>query len=243
MTALRWSHCHRETLNGVLPSALVILPIGATEQHGPHLATGTDALIATAVAERAADRLADTADVPVVLAPTLSFGASDHHLPFGGTLSLAPQTLLAVLGDLLSSLHRVGARGVVLVNGHGGNVGVAHAAAARAAATTDLRVAHIDYWTLAPAESRCLVPGHAGEFETSLVAALSAELVSPAATRERPAAGSIGAGVTVHAARDWADIDGYTDDPSLADADTGERRLHDLVTALHQRLAELVTIL
>ena len=75
----------RETLNTVLPGAVVVLPMGATEQHGPRLATGTDAMLATEVSRRAVGR----ADSPrrLVLAPTLSYGASDHHLPFGGPVA------------------------------------------------------------------------------------------------------------------------------------------------------------
>ena len=63
-----------------------MLPVGSTEQHGPHLATGTDALLAAAIAERAA--AAAARPETILLAPTLAYGASDHHLPFGGTLSL-----------------------------------------------------------------------------------------------------------------------------------------------------------
>src|SRR5262245_28053786 len=124
VTARRWAETDRETLRGLLPEALVLLAIGATEQHGPHLATGTDALIAATTCERAADAAADRARRPLVVVPALPYGASDHHLPFGGTLSLAPETLLAVLGDLARSLAAQGGRRLVLVNGHGGNIGI-----------------------------------------------------------------------------------------------------------------------
>ncbi|NUT55395.1 MAG: creatininase family protein, partial [Thermoleophilia bacterium] len=84
-TVRRWDELTREELAELAPSALLVLPVGTTEQHGPHLATGTDALIAGAVAERAA--AAAARPETILLAPTLAYGASDHHLPFGGTLS------------------------------------------------------------------------------------------------------------------------------------------------------------
>ena len=81
-----WDALTRDEISAVAADALLVLPVGTTEQHGPHLATGTDAALVEAVAEKAA-ALAARPDV-VLLAPTLAFGASDHHLPFGGTLSL-----------------------------------------------------------------------------------------------------------------------------------------------------------
>lgn len=243
MTSWRWDRVDRELLGRELPAALVVLPIGATEQHGRHLATGTDALLAGTVAQRSVELLARRVDDPIVLAPTLAFGASDHHLPFGGTLSLSQSTLLAVLVDLMSSVHRAGARRLVVVNGHGGNIGVCRAAAAQLAADTDLRVAHVDYWDVFPPDSDCPVPGHAGEFETSLVQAVSPELAGSPAPRSSPSQAPAPAGFAIHAARDWAGIDGYTDDPARADPAAGQRRLQLLVTALADRLEELVRTL
>ena len=113
---LRWTELTRSRLTELLPDAVVAMALGATEQHGPHLATGTDALLATTALERAADRYGvlpenhGAANRPLILAPTMPFGASDHHLAFGGTLSLQAKTLLAVLVDICSSLSAVGAK-------------------------------------------------------------------------------------------------------------------------------------
>lgn len=241
MTMLRWADAHRETLNEVLPEALVVLPVGATEQHGRHLATGTDALLAATAAERAALVAAERAARPIVLAPTLGFGASDHHLPFGGTLSLTPETLLAVLLDLLRSIAASGGARVVLVNGHGGNVGVCHAAAAAASTRHRLAVAHLNYWSFAAGDG---VPGHAGEFETSLVAAVRPDAVGPVPPRDTPLPAPVGHdGVTVHDANLWAGIDGYTDHPERADAAKGEAWLEQVVAGLSRRLADLAETL
>ncbi|MFC5826268.1 creatininase family protein [Nonomuraea insulae] len=124
----RWTELTRERLTDLLPDSLVVLPVGAVEQHGPHLPTWTDALLVTTVVERALD----ITSARTVLAPTVMTGASDQHLPFGGTLSLRPETLLAVLLDLARSVAECGGRRLVLVNGHGGNQGACTDAASAA---------------------------------------------------------------------------------------------------------------
>lgn len=252
--ALRWAEQTRSDLSDVLPEALVVLAIGATEQHGPHLATGTDALLAQTVVERAAEQAAAECPRRLVIAPTLPYGASDHHLPFGGTLSLAPETLHAVLLDVARSIAACGGRRLVIVNGHGGNHGVAHAAAAAASNRYDVTVATTDYWRLLPAadesaDAASTVPGHAGEFETSLVRAVRPELIAPTAPREavrhREAVEHREgvAGFDLHGAKFWSSIDGFTDDPGRADADGGNARLTEIVQVLATRLIELAKIL
>ncbi len=124
MTLLQWREHNRETLGEALPEAVVVLPVGATEQHGRHLATGTDALLAETTVRRATELAAPRSPRPLIVAPTLAFGTSEHHLPFGATLSLRPETLLAVLLDLARSVSEGGGRRLILLNGHGGNCGI-----------------------------------------------------------------------------------------------------------------------
>jgi mycofactocin precursor peptide peptidase len=95
----------------------VILPLGATEQHGPHLPLGTDAIRATALAERVAERLGPGA----LVAPTLPFGCSDEHAGFPGLLGLEAETLAHVVLDIARRLARWGVRRLVLLSAHGGN--------------------------------------------------------------------------------------------------------------------------
>jgi creatinine amidohydrolase len=241
---MRWDESDRETLGAVLPEAVVVLPVGATEQHGPRLATGTDALLATEVCRRAVDR----ADSPrrLVLAPTLSYGASDHHLPFGATLSLTAETMLAVLLDLARSVAECGGRRLVLVNGHGGNTGLCQAAAAAASVRYDLAVAHADYWRLLPDDPErdaIPVPGHAGAFEASLLAAARPDLAREHQPRgDAPAVPGL-YGMDLHSADSWQRIDGYTDRPDHADAAAGERWLEQAADALAARLADLARVL
>ena len=138
----------------------VVVPVGAFEQHGPHLPLDTDTRIAEAIASRLPD---------VELAPSIAYGASGEHEGFPGTVSLGSQALEAVLVEYGRSACRWAAR-VLFVNGHGGNV------ATLAAATALLRYEGRDVAWLP-----CAVPGadaHAGRTETSLLLHLSPEVVS-----------------------------------------------------------------
>src|SRR5690348_11891152 len=93
----------------------VVVALGATEQHGPHLPLATDALIGDHLAALIADRL------DAFVAPTVRIGCSSHHLGFPGTLSVSDDTFGAVVGDIVRSLARGGFRRVILLPTHGGN--------------------------------------------------------------------------------------------------------------------------
>ena len=167
----------------------VILPVGSTEQHGPHLPLRTDTLVTEEIVERVASFFA-----PVFIGPTLYVGASDHHLRFAGTVSLQPDTLVAVLVDYLRSLNCHGFEVALMVSCHGGNFApMARAKAAfeelglplRVAAFTDAK-ALIHAGEVA-AEQFGVSPeaagAHAGHVETSIALALAPESVGP--QRER----------------------------------------------------------
>src|SRR5262245_30841890 len=109
----------RDQARALAPEALVVLPVGAIEQHGPHLPVGTDYFVVEHIARAAAMSLADR--VPILVAPALPFGSSHHHLPFGGTLSLSTETYYRALRDLAESLIASGFRRIFILNGHGGN--------------------------------------------------------------------------------------------------------------------------
>src|SRR5256886_14469810 len=109
----------RSEANEAAPESLLVVPLGATEQHGPHLPVGTDSVLVEAVAERAALVLRDS--FPVVLAPTLPVGSSAHHIPFGGTLSMTSLSFYGVLMDIGRSAALGGFRRMFYLNGHGGN--------------------------------------------------------------------------------------------------------------------------
>jgi mycofactocin system creatininase family protein len=135
--------------------ALLVVPLGSTEQHGHHLPLGTDTTIACAVAEAAAGAL-DGA----LLAPALAYGASGEHEDFPGTVSLGTEALTGLLVEYGRSACRWAAR-VLLVNGHGGNLD------ALGTAGSQLRSEGRDV-----AWFPCGIPGgdaHAGRTETSLM--------------------------------------------------------------------------
>ncbi len=99
-------------------NTLIIQPIGAIEQHGPHLPLVVDAAIATAVVGQALHKL-DTA-IPAYALPTLHYGKSNEHWRFPGTVTLTAQTLMAVLTEMAEGIYRAGFRKLVFINGHGG---------------------------------------------------------------------------------------------------------------------------
>jgi mycofactocin system creatininase family protein len=100
---------------------LVLVPVGSTEQHGPHLPLSTDGLIAAAVARRVAEGYAARERKAVVVAPTLAYGASGEHQDFPGTVSIGHEALRFLLVELVRSLSTWAGR-IVFINGHGGNV-------------------------------------------------------------------------------------------------------------------------
>ncbi|MFE6489761.1 mycofactocin biosynthesis peptidyl-dipeptidase MftE, partial [Streptomyces sp. NPDC057757] len=136
--------------------ALVLVPVGSTEQHGPHLPLDTDSVIARAVARRAADTLSWGTAGPPLVAPALVYGASGEHAGFPGTVSIGHEALGAVIVEMVRSLSLWAGR-VVLVNGHGGNV-----------ATLDVAVGRLRDEGHDVAWTDCDVPGgdaHAGRTE------------------------------------------------------------------------------
>jgi mycofactocin system creatininase family protein len=101
---------------------LVLVPLGSTEQHGPHLPFATDSIIATAVALAAAERpREERQSPPILVAPAVSYGASGEHQSFPGTVSIGHEALQIVLIELVRSISTWADR-ILFVNGHGGNI-------------------------------------------------------------------------------------------------------------------------
>jgi len=167
-----------------LNDTLILAPIAACEQHSLHLPVFTDSILVGAVADGVERNLPDR----VLLLPVQWFGASDHHLPFGGTLTATlptyEQMLIELLTPLLGRPSDTGFRRFMLLNGHGGNIDPLHTALRR------LNREHphalftgAAYWEIAEAEiaALCRGPrktmGHACEIETSMILHLRPDLV------------------------------------------------------------------
>jgi creatinine amidohydrolase len=173
MTAPQIKQISRDTV-------VAVAPIAACEQHSLHLPTFTDTLLVTAVAEGAEQRLPQQ----TLLLPTLWFGASHHHLRFGGTLSASVDSHIDMLCDLATSVLDDGFARLLILNGHGGNIDTMQTALRRLQPRYRDRVlSAASYWDLAKDELAGLAEGprktmgHACEFETSMVMALRPDLV------------------------------------------------------------------
>ncbi|KEI45531.1 mycofactocin biosynthesis peptidyl-dipeptidase MftE [Saccharopolyspora rectivirgula] len=159
---------------------LVLLPLGACEQHGPHLPLDTDAAIATAVAERALALL--RSDTDVVLAPTQNYSASGEHEGFPGTISIGHTALHLLIVEIGRSMLRWASR-LVVVNGHGGNLN-SLAGAVRRLRSEGRNVA---WWPCANGEPHA----HSGRAETSIVHALRPHAVRGAHLEPGPDAPAV----------------------------------------------------
>lgn len=226
---------------------LLVWPLGATEQHGPHLPVGTDTLTVESLTRRAAERA--VASIPVVVAPSMPFGSSHHHIPFGGTMSIGSETYYRVIYELTESLIQSGFRRVFLINGHGGNHELLQLVARDLALLHPVSIAAASYWTVSwdvlvrlEAHIDCRLPGHAGKFETSNILALRPELVrAPLPHREEVASTDPRGFVRPYRAEHhgaWQKIDGYTDSPDRAKPELGRAWLDATVEALAQAMIE-----
>jgi len=114
-------------------SRAIIIPVGSTEQHGPNGLIGTDHLDAEFVSKGVGD------EIGALVAPTLTIGMSQHHLGFAGSITLRPSTLIAVIGDVVTSLMKHGFERFLFINGHGGNFATFTAAFDEIYAASSLR--------------------------------------------------------------------------------------------------------
>lgn len=156
---------------------LALLPVGATEQHGPNLALGTDWRVAEAIAHRAAARLGEH----VLVAPALPFGLSDHHMDFPGTITLRFDTFRAVCIDVIRSLAVHGVDQFVFVNGHQGNQSALSVIASQLRFRDGYDMA-VSFWMaqagdITARHRRTERWGHACEIEGSVALAVAPDLV------------------------------------------------------------------
>lgn len=173
----------------LLDRTVAVLPVAATEQHGPHLPTSVDTTLVDGVIAAAMPHLA--IDLPVLVLPTQAVGYSPEHIRFPGTLTLSAQTLMALWIELGASVARAGIKKLVLFNSHGGQVSLMDIVARELRTAHDMIVYSSSWYNLPlgdavngmfPAEEHRFGV-HAGDIETSMMLALKANQVDMAQAR------------------------------------------------------------
>lgn len=244
-----------EIANYLTASDVVLVPCGATEQHGKHLPVGVDAMTAIAVTEAAAER------ANVLVAPPMWYGWSPHHMGFPGTVSLRPETLSALSEDVAVSLVHHGFRRIIFVNGHRlANVPPLAVMSTKVRAATGALVVIADLGHLAQPEYAQAVQqqgaggiGHADGYETAHMMHIHPDLVRhdaiPTSTgpgAEHPSLRVIDPSVAASRAAWWpstaeelaASGSDASGDPAWGNAERGqmlhEAMVRDLLTLIDQ---------
>jgi creatinine amidohydrolase len=248
-----WADLKAPAFRSLPKDTIAILPLGAVEQHGPHLPLCVDYCLIEDVLQRALPHVADTLSVLVL--PTLRVTKSNEHDRHPGTLSLSAETLLAVLRDIAASVARAGVARLVLFNGHGGNTAVLQVAAREMRIAHDLIVVSCGWSGFADVAglfdtADYALDLHAGDSETSAMLAARPDLVdmtaAPAPDSVLPdwRAGQVFIGATAPAGLPGWIVDdlaasGVVGDARAADADRGHRLLDSAAANFARFLGEL----
>jgi creatinine amidohydrolase len=213
-----------------LDTDLAVVPVGSTEQHGPHGPLGTDTITARAVADAGVDR----SDHDVVVTPAIPVGVAEEHRQYTGTLWVAPDTFRRYVRDVVASLAHHGFDRVVLVNGHGGNVDALREVAGQITRHDDSYAVPFTWFDSVEDASEM---GHGGPLETSLLLATRPDLLDEERFETARDGGSDGWGewvANVNLAFDSAEFteNGTVGDPTSASEEWGEDLLDDAATAL-----------
>ena len=212
----------------------VLQPVASIEQHGPALPVKVDELLCDEVCRRAAAKVV-AAGGSVVVAPCLYVGLAEHHLPFGGTLTLDVPTYKAVLKNLCGSMVRQGFNRVLLLNGHGGNDSALKNISQELTTELDACIAFASYWTIPSVavgfgEILTAQPSvlHAGEGESSMMLALRPDLCDQEALNTLECPPNEHGMMDVRGVYRWQSFADYTPTgclgvPSAATAEKGEK--------------------
>jgi creatinine amidohydrolase len=230
-----------ETQEALQETDMVVLPIGSTEQHGPHLPLGNDALQVREMARRIVVKLEEMG-IKAVAGPLIPFGVASYHMPFPGTIHLHASTFQALMREVCLSLYRHGFRKFVFPLGHGGNYGCMQVVAQQLVDETEdaqslvlnwLSMIHHYYGELITSKKN---EGHGGEPETSRLLAVHPELVeigrarvyySEKADKAESADHPLLGGGIFKPTRSWREAAAYgsVGNPNLAQAELGEKLL------------------
>ena len=184
-----WAQLSSRDFAALDPATTVaVLPLGATEQHGPHLSLGVDSVLVDGIVAAALPLL--PAALPALFLPSQHIGLSPEHANFPGTLTLSSKTLLRLWHDIGAGVARAGVRKLVLFNAHGGHVGAMDIVARELRAAHGLIVYGVSWFNLPLGEAGTQFSAdehrfgvHAGEIETSMMLALAPDQVAMQAAR------------------------------------------------------------
>lgn len=237
-----WPNLRRAELEALRDrEAVIVVPVGSIEQHGPHCPVDVDLSIPLHIALKAS---AAARDLPLVVAQEIPFGFTHYNQGFIGTLSLRLETFVAMIGDIARSLKQDGFERIVFLNGHGGNHHPLRSIAIQLA-EDDIYALAISHWDLVGEELRQWSErdtgiGHGGEWETSLQLHLRPHLVDRSlqvAEQWVPSVDERFRHFAVFAERRRETPFGVMGDPTVASAEKGARYV-DLAV---ERLVELAT--
>ncbi len=246
MTEIEWRRLRADELRErAKEDAIVIVPVGSLEQHGPHLPVEIDSLLGETVAIRTARLVAETE--PVLVLPCLWTGLSEHHMSFGGTVTLDFPTFFGLLRCVCESVVRHGFRRIVLLNGHGGNDNALRVVADELSPKLGVPIVQLTYWYAAEKAIATLLERqsnlwHACEAETSMCMALHPELVAEERIRlaevnlTPDVADIVGGGIyrwRSLESRSSAGVIGY---PSAASPEKGEKLLEAITRDLTAKI-------
>jgi|FaiFalDrversion2_1042247.scaffolds.fasta_scaffold00331_8 creatinine amidohydrolase len=206
---------------------IVIIPVGSTEQHGPHLPLNVDALITYEIA------LAVSAKRRIPVAPLIKYGPSMTHKNFPGTISVKPQTLLATILDICKCIRFAGFHKILILNGHVPNEWVLKSAMdILRARFDDLRIKVLSYFNCSEEIYKEFTKDngdHANCFETSLMLYLRPDMVKISKIQDEPAKS-----LPFDYRYDQKSRTGVWGKPSLATREEGERLFNKIVEAICQ---------
>jgi len=237
---------------------LVVLPLGATEQHGPHLPLSVDSLIVQEILDRALKKLSK--ETPVLILPTQKIGLSTEHQSFLGTLTHSPELILKTWMEIADALAKTGVQKLLIFNAHGGHQGLMEVAAREIRAKHQM-IVYSSSWYQLPLEPSVMALFdatehrfgiHGGAIETSMVMAMHPELVDERAFQNFTSSSQSRAekypilGNGKSAKLGWMMQDynahGVVGDLSQASAAKGQALLESAAQALSQLMTEILSL-
>lgn len=245
MSEVEWRRLRADELRAAAGrDAIVILPVGSIEQHGPHLPVEVDSLLGEEVALRTARKLVAGGTEALVL-PNLWTGVSEHHMSFGGTITLDLPTFLAVIEQIVKSVLRHGFRRIALLNGHGGNENALRSLTDELTPRYRAPIVEFTYWYAAAEaigaelETQANVL-HACEAETAMMMALRPELVAQSriGLAKSNLAPDLPAGIYRWRTLGAVSASGVVGHPEAASPEKGRRLLEAISSVIAAKLAD-----